>query len=175
MALGVILTPYGHTPGYPPSGITRNARGATSWAGPFDPQFYTRGQAGFFYDTPLGGVPTDFDLARRRGFLPVVSGWVQTQQGYQTGGWLPPGGYYPGQPAAARVPLTPLGLNGLRDALPPATETSPPATAEDVLAVLAAHNDRIFAITVVSTMAVAVSALIGLFRTLKLIKDDKRG
>lgn len=175
MQLGVILTPYGHTPGYPPAGITRSVRGATRWLGPFDPQHYTRDDTGYYYDTPLGNIPTDFELAKREGFLPVASGWVTTQQGYQTGGWLPPKGWYPGQPQAVRIPLQPLGLTrGLGEALPPVPQTSPPVTAEDVLAVIAAHNERVFALTFVSTMAVAISALIGLFRTLKLIKEDRR-
>lgn len=180
MALGIILTPYGHTPDYPPAGIAFNYKGATSWAVPFDPQHYRRGEAGYYYDTPLGGLgglgtpaPTDFELARRWGYLPFHAGWVTTKQGYQSGNWHPPHGYYPGQPVALRPPVTPLGLG---EALPPVQQTSipTPATAEDVLTLMAAHNDRVFALTLVSTTAVAISALIGLFRTLKLIKSGAK-
>lgn len=193
MALGVILTPYGHTPGYPPSGIAHNHKGATSWAEPFDPQHYTRGEAGYYYDTPLGrprrglketlkglfglGVPspTDFELSRRYGFQPVKTGWVTTDQGFQSGWWRPQHGDYPGRPAALWPPVTPCGRsNGLGQALPPAADMPPPATAEDVLVMMAAHNDRVFALTLVSTTAVALSALITLFRTLKLIKTGQR-
>lgn len=188
MALGIVLTPYGHTPGFPPAAITRSTKGATSWAQPFDPQFYTRGEAGYYYDTPLGAprrkrtlrerlglgkpVPTDFELARKWGYLPTHTGWVTTAQGDQSGGWRPPYGHYPGQPQAL---WNPVHRGGLGDALPPVAQTSPPATADDVLAVMAAHNDRIFALTIVSTTAVAVSAMIGLFRTLKLIKSGAAG
>jgi len=49
-----------------------------------------------------------------------------------------------------------------------------PATTEDVVALMNAHNDRVFALTLVSTTAVAVSALLTVFRTLKLIREDKR-
>jgi hypothetical protein len=166
--LGVVLTPYGHVPGSFPAGITRSYAGATAWAPPFDPQFYSRGEAGYYYDTQLGGSPTDFELARRRGYLPVASGWTTTRQGYQPGGWLPPDGGYPGQPQATRYPMVPLnGLGG--DIVEPG-----PATANDVMAIMAAHNDRVFALGLVSTVAVTISALLGLFRTLKLIHDDAR-
>lgn len=172
MSLGVVLTPYGHIPGSFPTGTTFSSKGATSWAAPFDPQFYARGEAGYYYDTPLGGLrgaPTDFELARRTGYLPVNSGWTVTNRGYQPGNWLPPAGGYPGQPMATRYPLVPRGLGEL-----PAPMASPqPATAEDVLAVMAAHNDRVFALTLVSTAAVTISAMITIFRTLKLIKGGR--
>lgn len=177
MALGVVLTPYGNIPGSYPAAITHSYRGATSWAQPFDPQFYARGETGYYYDTELGSpgkriglglgaIPTDFDLAKRYGFLPVGAGWTVTKQGYQPGGWLPPDGGYPGQPPATRLAVVPLsGLGGV-----PAQQ---PATADDVLALMAQHNDRVFALTLVSTSAVAISALITIFRTLKLIKGGK--
>ncbi len=64
---------------------------------------------------------------------------------------------------------------GLGDAttLPtvPVVQTAP-ATVEDVMATMVAHNDRVFALSLVSTFAVAVSALITMFRTVKLIRDD---
>ena len=44
------------------------------------------------------------------------------------------------------------------------------ATTDDVIALMNAHQDRVFALTVVSTTAVAVSALLTVFRTLKLIR-----
>lgn len=178
MSLGVVLTPYGHIPGSFPTGITSSYKGATTWAPPFDPQWNERGEAGYYYDTQLGSprrlnglgqVPNDFELARRYGYLPVNSGWVVGDKGYQAGGWLPPDGGYPGQPAATRFPLVPRGLGDL----PSPVVTTSGATAEDVLAVMAAHNDRVFALTLVSTTAVAVSAIIGIFRTLKLIKGGK--
>lgn len=52
-------------------------------------------------------------------------------------------------------------------------DATTPATTDDVIAIMNAHNDRVFALTVVSSTAVAVSAFLTLFRTLKLIKNDK--
>jgi hypothetical protein len=114
-------------------------------------------------------MPNDFDLVRRYGYLPVKTGWVVTEQGYQSGGWHPRFGHYPGQPQALWPPVTPL--SGLGQALPPVSQTPSPASAEDLIAMMAAHNDRVFALTLVSTSAVAISAIIGLFRTLRLIKS----
>lgn len=64
-------------------------------------------------------------------------------------------------------------LNGLRGLRDPVETSSAPATTEDVVALMNAHNDRLFALTVVSTTAVAVSAIITVFRTLKLIRQGK--
>lgn len=90
-----------------------------------DPSWNERGEAGYYYDTQLGGP-------RRRGLF-----------------------------SALRAKL------GLGDA--------EPATTDDVVSMMNAHNDRVFALTVVSTTAVAVSALLTVFRTLKLIREDARG
>lgn len=101
-----------------------------------DPQFHTRGEGGYYYDTPLG-APTRLGLLGR---------------------WR-----------ARRM------LRGLRDVSMVAAETDQqPATTEDVVALMNAHNDRIFALTVVSTGAVAISALVTIFRTLKLIHAGGR-
>lgn len=185
MSLGVVLTPYGHTPGYPPYGISTTRAGATQWREPFDPQWYSRGETGYYYDTQLGAskrswwsrakakmglgnFPTDFEMARMRGYLPVESGWVTTAQGYQSGGWSPPHGRYPGFPAALNPPLAPLNGLGALGVVP-----ADPPTVADVMLEMQQHNDRILTLTVISTTAVAISSLLGLFRTLKLIKENK--
>lgn len=185
MSLGVVLTPYGHTPGYPPYGIAYSYKGASRFEEPFDPQWYRRGEAGYYYDTQLGrppstwrkiksklglgDIPTDFEIAKNYGYLPVFSGWVTTNRGYQSGGWNPPHGRYPGYPTAIAPKMAPLG--GLGDTPIPTGSTA--LTLEDFMTVQQAQNDRVFALTLVSTAAVTVSALIGLFRTIKLIKEDK--
>jgi hypothetical protein len=185
MSLGVILTPYGHTPGFPPSGIAYNFKGARNFETPFDPQWYRRGEAGYYYDSELGGlgkpsgwqrlkaklglgaIPTDFEIAKQYGYLPVYSGWVTTNQGYQSGGWNPPHGRWPGYPTSIAPKMAPLNGLGL-------TEVEPgPMSIDDFVSVQQAQNDRVFALTAVSTVAVTISALIGLFRTIKLIKEDK--
>jgi hypothetical protein len=200
MALGVVLAPYGYIPGAFPSGITQS-RGAGSggYNQPYDPYYNMRGEAGFFHDTALGrakpswwqrwkarralrglgAIPTDFEMAQNMGYTPVASAWVASDQGYLTPPWLPPdgwaqGGYPPPiqpndggsrpEPASAMR----FQLGGLRDDAAPA-----PATADDLIATLNAHNDRVFALTLVSTSAVAISAMITIFRTLRLIRSSK--
>ena len=49
----MILTPYGKIPGAWPSGITQSRNGNGAFVND-DPQFNTRGEAGYYYDTPLG-------------------------------------------------------------------------------------------------------------------------
>lgn len=166
---------------------SRGARG--NYLPPEDPQWNERGEAGYYYDTQLGtsaieygargpvkrtlqkikaklglaGIPTDFQAAID-GYTPVTSGWVATQQGYVTTPW-PRAGMNMTPPM--QTPGWPSGLAGLRDA-------APAASAADVLAVLNAHNDRIFALSLISTTAVAVSAFLTVFRTLKLIREDSK-
>lgn len=116
----------------------------------------------------LGAVPNDFDLASRRQYLPVENGWVPLHDNkiLTSGPWMPPGD--PGW-LMPRTP-TPIISNGLADAVVPGA--APAASVEDVVGVMTAHNDRTFSLALVSTMAVAVSALLGVFRTLKLIRED---
>lgn len=181
MALGIVLTPFGKLPnGAPPYAIGYQYGGNGTYLGPDDPGYYGRGEAGYYHDTQLGGprrpgalarlkrklglgsIPTDFEISKTRNYLPVMSGWIRTKQGYQTGPWTPPGNL---EPWAA--PLQPLnGLAGLGQV------PAPPATVEDVMAAMTAHNDRVFALTLVSTAAVAISAMLGIFRTLRLIARD---
>lgn len=138
----------------------------------------------------LGNLPTDFELSRQRGYrdyqyTPTSSGWIATGQGYLAPPWLPPSGYPPGGYEMPVQPLDNGGLGrfwGLRDdpaatsaaaALNPSIGPTAPvqaASVEDVIATLQAHQDRVFALTLVSTTAVAVSALITIFRTMKLIR-----
>lgn len=195
--LGITPTPYGKLPnGAPPYTILFQYGGAYPQLCPEDPQHYNQDDAGYYYDTHLGApklgiwhrlkaklsglgaIPTDFELAKVRGYLPVESGWIRTTTGYQTGPWTPPSGAVPGIVPKFQAPMAALsGLRGRKRGLfglglpdsVPATGDAP-ATVEDVMATMAAHNDRVFALALVSTSAVAVSALLGLFRTLKLIR-----
>jgi hypothetical protein len=190
--LGIVLAPYGKIPGSYPYGVTQSWGGNGVFLCPDDPQFNTQGEAGYYYDTPLGSakpglfaklrgklglgrIPTDFELASKYGFTPTYSGWVATNRGYYTPAWEPPDGYYPGYPP----PVQPLdGLRGAPAFVPDgvtaaaaAADTATPVTVDDVIAQMNAHNDRIFALTIVSTTAVAVSALVTMLRTLKLIRS----
>lgn len=199
MALGIILAPAGYVPGSFPYAIAQSRGARQSYLGPVDPQWYTSGEQGYYYDTPLGApkwswldklkakwqarkmrlgfgsVPSDFELATgcRMPYTPVNTGWIAAKEGYFTPPWNPPNGdQYAGPPGSVYTPGWPSGLH---EAIPAATTvTTSPASVEDVLAVMNAHNDRTFALAIVSTTAVAVSALVTLMRTLKLQKDEAR-
>lgn len=188
MALGVVLAPYGQNPDgtSPPYGVSYSGVNRHQTYGPHDPQFNTRATPGMYYDTPLGkpkrmgwikrlklnhqrrlmglgDIPTDAELAHNYGYTPVQSGWIATvDHRYVTGPWVPPNGQdYSGNPP-------PIALSGLGQDV-----TSAPNSVDDVIATMNAHNDRIFALTLVSTTAVAVSAMITIFRSLRLIREDK--
>lgn len=195
MALGIVLTSYGQNPDgtSPPFTVNYASVNRHNNLCPPDPQFNTRGEQGMYYDTPLGGfgqsklgrkiarwkinhtrrlmglgdIPTDAELARVRGYTPVQSGWINTaDHRFVTGPWIPPNGQdYSGTPA----PIALHGLRGLRD---DAAAALPLAPTDQLIATMNAHNDRIFALTLVSTAAVAVSAMITIFRTLKLISKE---
>lgn len=185
MALGVVLAPYGQVPNAWPYGITQSRGGNGTFVQPNDdPYWNMRGEAGFFHDTALGkpklfermrrrlglgAIPTDAELSLVMGYTPVASNWITTKEGFITPPWLPPNGWPQG---GYSPPVALSGFRGFRDADPTAPT---PATIEDVVGVMNAHNDRVFALTLISTTAVAVSAMITIFRTLKLIREDRRG
>jgi hypothetical protein len=200
-----VFAPYGKIPGSWPTGITQSRGPRGEYLQPYDPQYNTRDQAGYYHDTPLGrpslfqrwrrrrtlkkalgAIPTDFEMASLYNYTPVASGWISTEQGYLTPPWLPPNGYNQG---GYPVPVQPNDGGGkpessmaLRFYTPerardPNWNTTTlgdgaPASVEDVVAQMNAHNDRVFALALVSTTAVAVSAIITVFRTLRLIRKD---
>jgi hypothetical protein len=53
--LNMVLAPYGKSEGYP-SGIQYAIGGQGCHLCPPDPQYYRRGEAGFYHDTALGGL-----------------------------------------------------------------------------------------------------------------------
>lgn len=164
--LGIILTPYGYIPGAYPSEIARTTGGGRP-LGPFDPQYNTRGEAGFYYDTPLGGawegqLPNDFQLARQRGTLTPNQGWVAAQAGPYNGPWTPPNGW------------TPVGATGVRLALGDAAQDAAAAATAAVVAELNAHHRRVFALTAISTAAVVLGALLGAARTARLMRQEAK-
>jgi len=175
--LGVILTPYGaNGPGwYAETGSAKGGRGTylkTPGPGQYpttDRFFNTRGETGFYYDTQLGrslrDIPTDAELATVYGYTPVASGWINAKQGFFTPpwrfGWDPAGQY--GPPVSLTGSLRGLG------------EDMPVRTAEDVIAVLNAHNAKLFKLTLISTAAVSLSALFTLWtRARRLRMEMKR-
>lgn len=133
--------------------------------------------------TGVQGFPTDFQLATIREYLPVEGGWIPLQDNkiLTAGPWIPPhgtGGRHDPRfpvPVISAQPNELAGLGRMGNIAPaPIVPTVPGSTAsvDDVVGVMVAHNDRAFALALVSTTAVAVSALLGVFRTLKLIRED---
>jgi hypothetical protein len=99
--LGLILSPLGQeVPGQYPNEVAYTGTGAPYLCPP-DPQFNTRGEAGWYYDSPLGGIsglgaegqPTDAELATVYGYTPWVGGWINAAEGYFPSNWIPPGNY----------------------------------------------------------------------------------
>lgn len=112
--LGFIPAPLGtKVAGQYPNEIQYTYGGSGTYLCPPDPQYYHRGEAGFYHDTSLGGlgaIPTDAELARNYGYTPVTSGWIHAKEGYVPSPWIPPGGW---SPAGAFGPQTSLsGLAG---------------------------------------------------------------
>ncbi len=189
--LGIILAPAGKVPGGFPYEIAQSRGARQDYLGPEDPQWHHKGEDGYYYDTMLGAprmglfkrltaklglgtIPTDFEMARGQGmpYTPVNNGWIAAKEGYFMPTYIPPYGRPSGGlPIPVETPgFSGFSLRGLRETAP----VPPPASVEDVLAVMNAHNDRIFALSLVSTTAVAVSALLTVFRTLKLIREDAK-
>lgn len=196
MSLGIILTPYGQIPGAYPSEIAYSYGGDGTFMCPDDPFYNTRGEIGFYYDTQLGGppipkgllarwrearrikkvlrgmnglghsVPTDFEIAPYYGYTPDMDGWVVAKEGFQPGSWIPPNGWNPaGAYGSSMAPPNysyPGPLGGLRDVVQP--------TPADLIATLNDHNQKIFTLSIITTAAVAVSAILSAYRTSKQLK-----
>lgn len=109
---------------------------------PFDPQYNRRGERGYYYDTPLGAVPTNAEIAYNRGYYPVLDGL-----------------------GAATDPV----VTAMTPASPPLT-----SSADEVMAAINAHNQKMFALSVISTVAVAFSAVLTAYRTSRLLREDAR-
>jgi hypothetical protein len=105
--LGYIITPTGYTPGRVPwevVGLYTDSKGRRGC----DPQHNERGEAGFYYDTQLGGLgrgmPTDAQMSVQHGwtptfgpgYMPVVDQMVPTADGRLLPlPWVPPDGWNP--------------------------------------------------------------------------------
>lgn len=198
MQLGIVLTPYGQIPGQWPSGIAYGYGNDGTYQQPYDAQYYTRGEAGYYHDTPLGkppslfarmrakmhrrglsgSIPTDADLAPIYGYQPFIAGNIANSSGpAYVGPWVPPNGWQQGMAFGPN-----RGFSGFGDASPtvvvqapqdPGT-TVPPApsgaTVDDVIAAMTEQNQKMFTLAVVSTTAMAISAVLTIYRTRSLLK-----
>jgi hypothetical protein len=175
--LGLVLSPYGDISPQMYSEISATYQNYRNHCGPFDPQFNTQGEAGYYYDTPLGGNgPTDFQVARAIGYTPVVNSWVPFQQETWTmAPWVPPngGGAYgtigPALRGARRgwfAAFKSAVLGATDDLIDTVTPTSYNA-GQAAVNELRRHQDRVFMLSAVSTVAVAGGFL------LNVIKDQR--
>jgi hypothetical protein len=171
--LGVILTPYGADTSHGWYAETTMARGGQGrylpQPGPHprvDRFHNTRGEVGFYYDSQLGAIPTDAELAKvYQCYTPVASGWINTKQGY-----IPPPWRFGWDPAGKYGPQT--SLSGVAGARAQLADDAPQPTAADVLAAMNAHNQRVFMLSVVSTVAVSISALFAFYRNARLLRRE---
>lgn len=188
--LGIILAPYGQIPGAYPSEIGYSYGGDGTFLCPDDPFYNTRGEIGFYHDTQLGRLPTpkgllarwrearrvkkvlnglgrstpsDFEIAPYYAYTPDMDGWVVAKEGFQPGSWIPPNGWNPagafGPPMAPPTYSYPGPLGGLGD-----------ASTDALIATLNEHNAKIFTLSIITTIAVATSAILAAYRTSKQLK-----
>jgi len=103
---------------------------------PYDPQYYRRGETGYYYDTPLGAIPTDAELGPNECYTPVQSAWIDTGEGYVAPPYVPPNGWRP----------------------VPAQYGPPTSLGEAVDATVVKHEKRMFYLTAISTIAIVAAA-----------------
>lgn len=106
-------------------------------------------------------IPSDMELEATYGYVPHMTGWItSSNQGFVQTSWIPPNGWRP----------SPLSgpSNQLRD-IPPSNID--PEVAK-VLAAMNAQNAKMFTLSVVTTLAIAVSAIIQVIRNTKALKQE---
>jgi hypothetical protein len=199
MQLGIVLAPYGQVKNAWPyeMGYAFGGDGRTYLCPP-DAQYLTRGEYGYYHDTPLGAAQ------RRPGFLKRLLGLGATddrsprapdERGYPNtdgttltdfdlgtiygytpvsqGGWIATKeGYVPN----GYLPPSNQHSNG---AYGPVTwpldralgDAAPaPVTAADVVAIMNEQNSKIFTLTLITTIAGAAAYLLMAYRQGKAIK-----
>jgi hypothetical protein len=163
MALGIILAPYGKIPGAWPTEVVGSRASRQSLLCPRDPYYNQRGEAGYYHDTQLGELPTDGELAVNRQYTPVASGWIATRQGSLPPAWNPTANQ--SNPFLPQGPLRDAGVDAV---------SAVQAAAAAALAEQQDHNKKAFTLAMFSTTAVVLSSLVALFRTARLMRDDRR-
>lgn len=193
--LGMVLAPDGDRSPYPSSEIV--AVGKTT-AGPTayctrrserGPNFRENQTWQYEGERNLGAVPTDLQLATQRGYTPVFSQWAPGKSGaaYSPLPWIPPTGSprstLPGDPPGyvqgymtqlAGPRVTMLGADGEPTVTSPLAPTAAaPAeynAGQAAVEELKRHQDRMYSLGILSAAAVAMTALVNVFRYM----DDKR-
>jgi hypothetical protein len=150
--LGFVLAPWE---------INRTLASKGPYLKPFDPQYITRGERGWYYDTQLGGlgeIPTDAEYGQDLCYTPVKSGWIYSGEGYIPPPYVPPDEWRPVAPQFG-PPTAPLDNGG---ALGEAA-----GHLGDVADELAAHQKRMFYLSIVSTSAVVAVAIATVIKAMR--------
>jgi hypothetical protein len=183
--LGLVLAP-----GTPPSPyeIVYVGQDTRCYQGQYDRQYQTRGEPGFYFDSPLGAIPTDAELSRYYGYTPVMSTWTPFKQPsgktlFWSNPWIPPNGYWTNPQAAPPASLEGSrrrrgrGLFGLGADPDPNVEIGPilpKEEAERVALQLKEHNQRMFVISMLSASAVVATAAVNIIRGVTESKRKKK-
>ncbi len=116
-------------------------------------------------------IPSDMALAPSYGYLPHMTGWVDSKQGMVQNPWIPPNEWRP-------APLSGLGCAGCAGpqmrGLGDATVTPVDPQVATVLQAMNDHNQKIFTLTVITTVAVAVSAIVATVRNSAALKKEQK-
>lgn len=173
--LGMVPLNTGPTaPGVPYAEVVATMKnyGPGSYCGTYDKGYHQNATARLYYDSRdsltggLGAIPSDLQLSRIRGYTPVMSSWVPfVGQTWAPAPWVPPNGAAsPSGIVSVGPPISRLQLAGPvgEEATPAPYDAGAAAVAE-----LKRHQDRVFALSVVSTMAIASTAVINVLKHLE--------
>lgn len=112
-------------------------------------------------------IPGDNELTDLYSMTPHMTGWVSSKQGFVQSSWIPPNEWRPAPlnglsgPAGPRVQL----MGNLGDIDPDVAK---------VLQVMNDQNRKMFGLTLIATVAVAVSAIVSIMRNSKLLKQEQQ-
>jgi hypothetical protein len=155
--LGFVLSPWE---------INRTLPNGHPYLKPFDPQYITRGERGYYYDTQLGEIPTDAEYATDICYTPVKSGWIYSKEGYIPPPYVPPNQWRPVAPQfGPPTSLDGVALSGVESSLGQAANSLGDATDE-----LVKHQRRMFYLSIISTAAVAAVAVA---TVLKMTREER--
>jgi len=156
--LGLVLSPWGNLP-----------NGGSPWEvemlypvpeplKPYDAMYNTRGEAGFYHDSPMGGaglgyIPTNIQVSSQACYVPFQNAPITTAEVFWPTSWVPPNGW---SPAGGYGPQPTWRKRGLG-------ETAAEAAVEDA----ARHQRKVFILQVLTTTAVVAVSALNFYRGIK--------
>jgi hypothetical protein len=201
--LGMVIAPHGKVPNSFPYGIQYSYGGDGTYMCPYDPYYNQRGEIGFYHDTQLGmpaigllekfrrnraakairkqrgmrglgsSVPGDIELAPTYGYTPHMTGWVHFKEGFYQNPWVSPDGWRPSPLSGLGCPgsCPSYAMHGLAQI--PTNAPIDPEVAS-VLKAMNDHNQKVFTLSIITTLAVAVSAIVTTIRNTKALREESR-